>query len=218
MKSIAIIPCFNEAENIHNVVKETHSFVDEVIVVDDGSRDSTSAQASNADFVLRHEINLGKGAAMKTGVEAAKMRNADILIFIDGDGQHSPSDIPRFLSTLDQRACDIVVGMRKFNRNMPFLFKVGNHSLNALFTLLFGLKVEDTQSGFRAIRSSVINSILWSSNGYAVETEMLANAGKNGLRCVEIPIETKYLDTVKGTTVIDGIKIGASMVRWRLGW
>ena len=216
MSTIALIPCFNEEKHIASVVTHTKKYVDTVIVVDDGSNDHTTTAAKNADYVLRHIINLGKGADMKTGMQKAIELNAEIVIIIDGDGQHDSKDIPRFLEAIKE--CDIVVGQREFNNNMPLVFRLGNWGLHYLFSHLFHSTVVDTQSGFRAIRASILPKIQWSSDGYAVETEMLAHAGRNHLRLTEIPIKTVYHDTVKGTTIIDGIKIGVNMLKWRLGW
>ena len=218
MTVIAIIPAYNESDHIAKVISDVKKYVDKVIVVDDGSKDNTYDKAKSADFALKHIINLGKGAAMKTGIEKAMQLHSDTIIIIDGDGQHNPADIPRLLKELKEKNFDIVVGARSFNEKMPIVFRLGNFGLKTIFHLLFHANVIDTQSGFRAIRADVVPKILWESNRYAVETEMLARAGRNHLKLGEIPIDTVYHDTVKGTTVWDGIKIGMYMIKWRAGW
>lgn len=217
-KIIAIIPAYNEEKHIFDVASKTKKYVDTVIVVDDGSADKTyeEAKRAKADFVLKHIINMKKGAALRTGFEAALRLNPDLIITLDADGQHSPDDISRLVNALKENNMDIIIGSRKRSENMPFVFKLGNFGLNQIFRFLFKLKIDDTQSGFRAIKADVCGKIKWNSSGYAVETEMLANAGKHKLRCKEVPIETIYLNNVKGTTVIDGIRIFLQMLLWKI--
>jgi len=210
---IALIPAYNEEAHIARVVSETKKYVDKVIVIDDGSRDATAERAKEAGAtVLRHIINMGKGLALKTGFEAVSA--ADIMITLDGDGQHDPKEIPRFISAVQH--ADIVIGARQMNSNMPFVLRAGNVLLHKAFSFLFHASIHDTQSGFRAFRGGVYEHIVWQSCGYSVETEMLIKARKKGLRCIEIPIKTVYLNAVKGTTVIDGIKILMDMLLWKL--
>ena len=107
-KIFAIIPAYNEEKHINKVVKQTKKYVDNVIVVDDGSKDKTKAAASKAKaIVLRHLVNLGKGASLKTGCDYAVKNNADIMIVIDADAQHDPDEIPKFLETI--KNCDVVL-------------------------------------------------------------------------------------------------------------
>lgn len=213
MKTVAIIPAYNEAAHIRSVASETRKYVDEVIVIDDGSPDGTKAEAEKAGVrVLHHVVNMGKGVALKTGFEAAE--DADIIITLDGDGQHDPQEIPLFLRAMEH--ADIVIGARQFNSRMPLVFVVGNYVLHKAFSLLFGAAIHDTQSGYRAFRRGVYPQIRWESSSYSVETEMLIKARKRGLRCMEIPIKTIYLNAVKGTTIIDGCKIFIDMLVWKL--
>ncbi len=216
MKIVAIIPAYNEERTISEVIKSTKKYVDEVIVIDDGSKDKTSEMSKFANFVATHPINMGKGVALKTGFEAAIKRGADIIITLDADGQHDPNDIPKLINILTKEKADIVIGSRKLNEKMPLIFKFGNWFLNKLFTFLFKQAIADTQSGFRAFRANIYDKIKWTTSTYAVETEMLANAGKKKLICKETPIETLYLDKYKGTTIFDGISIFFRMLSWKL--
>lgn len=213
-KIIAVIPAYNEALHIENVIKNTKKYVDEVIVVDDGSKDDTYHNSDNADIRLRHIVNMGKGLAMNTGFEAALKKKADIVVFLDADAQHKPEDIPRLLEKLNKDNYDIVTGVRQFDNKMPLILRFGNWFLLNTFNFLFKTNISDFSNGLRAIKSGIYEKIEWGSLGYAVETEMLAKARKHNLKIGEIPIKTIYLNTVKGTTVFDGIRIFFKMIYW----
>lgn len=215
-KVIAIIPAYNEEKHIGDIIARAKKYVETVIVVDDGSGDNTYKKSSSADVILRHIVNLGKGAALKTGFLTALKNDADIIITLDADGQNNPEDIPKFTEALEKHKADIVVGARKFNTNMPVIFRLGNWGLRKIFQILFKLNVNDSQSGFRAVKADIYPKIKWQSTDYSVEAEMLANAGRNHLKCIEVPIATKYLNQYKGTTIIDGINIFLQMIVWRL--
>lgn len=215
----AIIPAWNEHERIVPVVDETKQHVDEIIIVDDGSdEDSRRFLETLKDraVVLRHRINLGKGSALRTGITAAIARGADVIVVMDADGQHRPGDIPRLVEALDGKQVDVVFGSRRIGGSMPAAMRLGNHFFSVATNLLFRIYVSDTQSGFRAFRSSVYPKLEWRSPRYAAETEMIVNAGKHHLRYCEVPIDTIYHDKYKGTTVFDGIRIFCSMLMWRL--
>lgn len=214
-KPFVIIPAHNEQSHIARVIRKTKRFSRNIIVVDDGSRDRTAAIAEKENVtVLRHVINLGKGAALKTGSEYALSEGADKLIFIDSDGQHLPQDIPRFLKAL--HGVDIVFGSRELNKKMPGILKFGNRVINKVNSILFGIELADTQSGYRAMTAKAYKKIRWRSTSYSVESEMIANAGKKRLKYREIPIKTIYSDNYKGTTVIDGVKIVLNMLWWKV--
>lgn len=219
MISAAIIPARNEAQRIGMVVQRTMPFVDFVIVVDDGSTDDTTAVlqalAQPKVVVIRHQVNLGKGAALTTGCEAAMRLKVDAVVCLDADGQHNPESIPLFLSALEERQLDIVFGMRTFNSKMPIMMYLGNHFLSACINRLFRVMIHDTQSGFRAFTILAYPQLRWESSGYQAETEMIVRAGEHKLKYAEIDIDTIYLDNYKGTTVLDGIKIFLNILRWK---
>ncbi len=216
MKVFIIIPAYNEKETIHTVIRQALRYSKTIVVVDDGSKDATSEEASKTEAtVLRHVINLGKGAALKTGCEYAIKQGADALILMDADGQHSPAMIPAFIEKLKEY--DIVFGVRKINtKKMPLLRRVGNYGLNSITRILFKIKVDDALCGYRALTSETYRKIRWNSSGYEVEVEMIANAGKHHLRTIQLPIETIYSDAYKGMTIFDGIRVGLAMLWWRL--
>ena len=210
-----IIPAHNEEEHIENVIEKTRKFSKNVVVVDDGSKDKTSAIAEKAGIVvLRHIVNLGKGAALKTGCEYAIKKGTEKIVVLDADGQHDPKEIPKFVKALYN--ADIVFGYRRLNRNMPFVFRYGNWFIFFMTKLLFGLKIVDTQCGYRAFTSNAYNKIKWNAVDYSMESEMIAKTGKAHLKYSQIPIETIYSDKYKGTTVIDGIRIVLNMIWWKL--
>jgi len=219
MKIIAIIPAYNEEKRIEAVIRKTKKYVKKVIVVDDGSTDHTFEVAQReADSVLRHLINMGKGVALKTGISAALDEKPDIVVILDGDGQHDPKDIPKLVARLVKQRADIAIGSRQLGGEMPAVLRIGNSIIRSTFAMLFGKHIQDTQSGFRAFTANACSLLQWQSTRYEVETEILINALRRGMRVVESPIRTVYLDRHKGTTVVDGMKIIARMVCWRMKW
>ena len=210
-----IIPAYNEQKHIGPVVKSAKSFVDNVVVVDDGSRDKTSEVAEKSRVtVLKHVVNLGKGSALKTGCEYAIQKGAEKIISLDADGQHKPEQIPVFLNKLKNK--DVVFGYRTFDKKMPFVFRVGNSIINYMTKLIFGIELKDTQCGYRAFRVKAYRKIKWDSNDYRMESEMVVNTARHNLRYSELPIDTIYADRYKGTTFIDGIKITLNLLWWKL--
>lgn len=216
VKVSVIIPGFNEEEHIAAVVKEVLAQGFVPIVVDDGSLDETSTEAKSAGAtVLRHVVNMGKGAAARTGCDYAfSKEKADVLVLIDADGQHRPSDIPRLLKHMKNR--DIVFGFRVLDKNMPSVMRLGNWGITFLSRFLTGMNLRDTQSGFRIMTRDAYQKVRWSSNDYGMESEMIAKAAKHKLKFAQVRIDTIYLDNFKGTTVFDGFKIIFRMFKWKL--
>lgn len=209
-----VVAAYNEEKHIGGVLEEAKKFCKDIIVVDDGSSDKTAEIAEKAGAeVLRHSVNKGKGVAVKTGCAHA-IKKFDEIVLMDADGQHDPKDIPRFLEALQGK--DIVFGYRKYTKEMPAVFRFGNWCINMACRILFGLKLHDTQCGFRAFRAPVYEKIRWKACRYSMESEMIMNAGKAHLAYTEIPIKTVYNDNRKGTTVLDGIKIVLDMIWMRL--
>ena len=213
----AIIPAYNEEKNIANIVKKTKKYADKVIVVDDGSKDNTKGLAEKSGaIVLKHIVNLGKGATLKTGCDYAIKKGATLLIALDADAQHNPDDIPRFIKKLKEY--DIVFSYRKLSYNMPLVLRFGNWFISNIVRVLYRVSLNDTQCGFRAFSSEAYKKIRWNASNYSMESEMISRAGKQRLKYVQIPIETIYSDKYKGTTIIDGIKIVFNMFWWKLGY
>jgi len=221
MKTCVVIPAYNEGDKLIGVLEKAISLADNIIVVDDGSDQKKMAEInfkniSGKIIFLRHRINLGKGAALKTGCEAAIKLGAEIIVLMDADGQHKPEDIPRFVDKLKKDNLDIVFGSRQIGHDMPLMMMLGNKFLSITSSLLFGIYISDTQSGFRAFKSTVYPKIQWNSPRYSIETEMIVNTGKNHLKFGEIEIQTIYHDKYKGTTIFDGLRILINMIIWRI--
>ena len=211
----AVIPAYNEEGSIISIVKKTKKYVNNVAVVDDGSKDKTKVSAEKAGaIVLRHIVNLGKGAALKTGCDLAVKKGAKFIITLDADAQHDPDDIPRFVEKL--KKYDIVFSFRKASSKMPIVLRFGNWFISNVVNILYGISLNDTQCGFRAFSREAYKKIRWNASDYSMESEMISKAGKQRLKYVQIPIQTIYSDKYKGTTIIDGIKIVLNMFWWKL--
>ena len=214
-KVFAVMPARNEERHIYKIVAKVKKYVDNVIVVDDGSRDKTMEMAKKAHaVVLRHLVNLGKGAALKTGCDYAILNNAEFLVVLDADAQHDPDEIPLFLEKLKEH--DIVFGYRKLSGNMPLVLRLGNLIISIVINFLYRVNLKDSQSGYRAFSSSAYGKIRWEALDYSMESEMIAKTGRHRLKYTQVPIQTIYSDRYKGTTIIDGVKIVTNMLWWRL--
>lgn len=190
----AVIPAYNEETAIGSMVIGTKQYVNQVIVVDDGSTDKTSeiARIAGAE-VIKHPENMGKGAALKTGFE--NIKDADIIVTIDGDGQHHPQDIPKLLKPIIEGEADIVNGSRYLGQEKngtPIYRRLGQTVLDSATNLGSGLKITDSQSGFRAFSKYAIPAFRFNENGFFIESEMLLDAAKYGSRVVEVPIGVTY--------------------------
>ncbi len=204
-----VVPAFNEEKNIGSVLK---LILDEgfknVVVVDDGSSDDTSKIAESFNVVLlKHLVNLGKGCSLKTGTLFCLNENAKFIVFIDSDLQHNPKDLVRFLKVFEEKNVDIVFAYRSFDKNMPFVFRIGNFFIDFIFKIFFGKTIKDTQNGFKMFKSEIFSKIEWNSCNYSVETEIAVNTVKNKLNFFQIKIDTVYIDRYKGTSIFDGFKI-----------
>jgi glycosyltransferase involved in cell wall biosynthesis len=191
----AIVPAYNEAEKIAPVLVKLDHQVNWILVVDDGSSDLTSEVAvrCNAE-VIRHERNLGKGAALRSGLEWAMKHNFDFLVTIDGDGQHDPNDIPKLLAPLKSGEADVVNGSR-ISPEMPRHRRMANGFLNFLAKRNSRSKefVQDSQSGFRAYNMRAIHKLRdFVIDGMGVDSELISLAFRNGLRVKEINVATTY--------------------------
>ena len=196
MLSVACIPAFNAGNQISDVIQKSLNYVDKVIVCDDGSTDNTfkNAKLSGA-LVLKHEKNLGKGAALKTLFKKAKELNADIVITIDGDGQFLPEEMMRLIEPIQSNNFDLVIGNRFLDKKeMPTYRKAGNKILDSFTKLAANLPFEDTQSGFRSYSKTAIEKISFSSNGFGVDSEILIDAVNKNLKITE-----KYVTVIYNT-------------------
>jgi glycosyltransferase involved in cell wall biosynthesis len=194
MKTIVIIPAFNEQAAIGEVVRKSLQYADDVLVVDDGSADDTSQIASDAGAsVLRHPTNFGKGVSLRDAFK--KVDGYDIVVTIDGDGQHNPDEIPVLIKPIEENEADFVNGSRYingFDENTPAYRRVGQRVLDIATNVTAGTSVTDSQSGFRAFSGKTINCYKFRDPGFGIESEMIADAAENNLRILEVPITVKY--------------------------
>ncbi|PKK86281.1 MAG: glycosyltransferase family 2 protein [Thermoplasmata archaeon HGW-Thermoplasmata-1] len=202
MRTLVAIPAFNEEVAIGSVVLRSLPLADCVLVVDDGSADSTAAIAEAAGAkILRHGKNKGKAAGVKTAFSFALEENYDAVILIDGDMQHDPLEIPRLLEPLEKDEADISLGFRFGEKTeMPAWRKAGKRVLDYATAMSSGGRVTDSQCGYRAFNRKAVEFLLpkISGDGFSVESEMLMKAG-NSLRFSEVQISCKY-DGVDGST------------------
>ena len=194
MKTILIIPAFNEEKAIGDVIEKSFQYVDDILVVDDGSKDNTYEIVKNTDvLIIRHETNLGKGVALRDAFNYIK--NYDIVVTIDGDGQHDPSEIPKLIKPIKEAKADLVNGSRYldgFDDDTPAYRRVGQRVLDIATNITSGTSVTDSQSGFRAFKGDTIKYYRFRDTGFGIESEMLADASENNLKIIEVPITVRY--------------------------
>ena len=215
---LACIPAYNEESHIENLVKSAKNHVDQVIVCDDGSTDDTASIAKNAGaIVISHKVNQGYGAAIISLFDYARKNNAEIMITIDGDGQHNPDQIPLLLDTITQHNVDVVIGSRFLNQNTktPGYRKRGIKIITSAANYGTDLKVSDSQSGFRAYSKNAIDAIHPTEDGMSVSTEILLKISNKGLSLAEIPITISYDDdTSEYNPISHGITVLANTIKY----
>ena len=189
-----LLPAYNEEKTIDKIIREASEFVHDILVIDDGSVDQTAQVAEKAGGrVIKHYMNLGKGMALRTGFDYISQKDYDLIITMDSDGQHQPSDLPRFIDYFEKHRSDILIGARIHNRfEMPCHRRLNNWLVSSVGSALCGQEVEDFQSGFRLIRAEVVKSIELHTERYETESELLIKAGRIGFKIQSIPIATIY--------------------------
>jgi glycosyltransferase involved in cell wall biosynthesis len=196
LKIVVGLPAFNEEKNIASVILKLKKVTDQIIVCDDGSSDLTSGIAEKMGaVVVRHQKNLGYGAAIKTLFTKFLETDADILVTFDADGQHRVEDIERIILPIKNNEADIVIGSRFLEgngRDVPRYRKMGIKTITNLTNIGTEENLTDSQSGFRAYDKRILSKILPSEYGMGVSTEILIKASKNGLRIKEVPIRILY--------------------------
>lgn len=215
-----VIPARNEATVISDVIAGIKKAgFDNVIIVDDGSSDNTLEMAKNVGaLALRHKINRGKGAAVKTGLFAAQSKNAKIVVTMDGDGQHDPTDIQAVILPIVNKEADVVLGTRLFDSKNISIYKVvANKTANVLTRLLTGLWVADSQSGFRAFDAKALDLIVHVGDKYEYDSEIIRQIARNRLKYKEVPIRVYYTDYSKGKAQKQGVVNGLKTL-YRLVW
>ncbi|MFP3854481.1 MAG: glycosyltransferase family 2 protein, partial [Anaerolineales bacterium] len=188
---VALIPAYNEHRAIEPVIRGTKQTLP-VVVVDDGSSDGTDQVAEDAGaMVLRHQVNQGKGAALRTGFQWALEEQLRAVVTIDADGQHDPMEIPKFLVVFRSEAADLVIGKRDFSK-MPFPRGYTNPFGSWLLSKVVGEKIYDNQSGYRLYARSLLEVIDFSAVGFEYEVEVIGAALRNDLKIAWVDIRTIY--------------------------
>jgi glycosyltransferase involved in cell wall biosynthesis len=193
-KLVAVIPAYNEAGHVGNVVRAVKALADDVVVVDDGSSDGTSVEARAAGaHVYRHLVNRGLGGSVATGLRAALRLGADVIVTLDGDGQHVAAEIVDVAAPVLRGEADFVIGSRMLDpKGMPLVRRLANCLANVCTWILFGVRVSDSQSGFRAFSRKVAESIDIRTSRMEVSSEIVAEVTHRGFRIVEVPITVIY--------------------------
>jgi glycosyltransferase involved in cell wall biosynthesis len=221
VKTVAVIPAYNEEYSIAKVVLGTRRYVDRVIVCDDGSKDMTSVIAEELGAtVVRHGENRGKGEALRTLHKEIVKLDPDIIITVDGDGQHNPDQIPMLVKPIDAGESDVVVGSRYVDGGMmdaPLHRRFGLRVINYLYKKVAGLQIKDTQCGFRAYSRKAFEFLMQGDEkGYGIEGEQLVLASRNGIRLTEVPISVRYNGlgvTSKKSALLHGADLMATLFR-----
>lgn len=213
-----VIPVFNEEATVGNIVTRTKKTLEqlgvsyEILVVDDGSDDRSADIAQELKAHVLKKAHQGKGFALRSGFRQAK---GELVVTLDADGSHQPEEIPLVLRYIREGKADFVVGSRFFDSEanktkIPKINRTGNRMFNSLIRYLTGAKISDSQSGFRAIRSSLIKRMKLGSHGYEVESEMLVKALKMGARVAETPIS--FVQRTVGSSKLDPVKDGVRIL------
>lgn len=221
-----IIPAYNEEAVIRKVISGIRKSVKglvwdwEIIVVDDCSTDLTATVSRGRKVtVIKHLLNTGSGGATYTGMRYARDSGFDLVVTLDGDGQHKPSDAIAGIRRLLRRKCDLLVGSRLVNpKGMSSVKRIGNKGLSFITRLVFGVKVTDSQSGLRVFSKKALNTLEWKSSSYDFCSEMLWRAKQQGLTIEEYPIKAIYsrYSIAKGQNNWNAFNIVKSLIKTRM--
>lgn len=220
---VAIIPALNAERTVSRVIEQARQHIEPVVVIDDGSTDRTGevARAAGA-IVLTHELNRGKGGALKTGFAWAREHGYDGVITLDADGQHLPSEIPKFLRERLAGGEDLIIGGRShlFGQMLPRRRNANRFSAWCI-AKCSGVPITDSQSGFRFYSAKLIDGITLRTDGFDMESEVIVRAGRRGFRIVTIPIELGFVDGLSTShykPLKDTLRIAWTVTRARLFW
>jgi len=209
-----IIPCLDERASIHSLVGAVRRLLPHVVVVDDGSTDDTARQAELAGAqVIRHPQSRGKGAALKSGWQRARERGFAWVLTIDGDGQHAPEDIPFFLRHAERTQAPLIVGNRMPQaRAMPWVRRWTNRWMSRRLSALTGQELPDSQCGFRLIRLEALAGLVFETDHFEIESEMLVRFAEAKLAIEFVPIRVIY------GAQQSKIHVGRDAWRWLRWW
>ncbi len=218
MKITVGIPAFNEEKNIASIISRLKDFTDSIIVCDDGSSDMTAKIAEDMGAILvKHPKNLGYGAAIRTIFLKAKELESDVLVTLDGDGQHQIMDVEKILKPIEKNQADIVIGSRFLDKksDVPKYREFGINVITKVTNVTIKNKLTDAQSGLRAYSKKVLYEINLSDLGMGVSTEILIKASSKGLKIVEVPITISYAgETSTQNPVSHGTSVLFSTIKY----
>ena len=215
--NLACIPAYNEESTIQDVIKKALPYVDKVIVCDDGSTDNTAKLAKEAGAIVISQKNQGYGAAITTLFEQTRKEDVQIMITLDGDGQHNPDQIPLLIDTIITHNVDVVIGSRFLDdkTKAPGYRKTGIKIITSASNYGTNFKVSDSQSGFRAYSKDAIDAIHPTEQGMSVSTEILLKISNKGLSVAEVPITVSYEgDTSEEHSVSHGMGVLMNTIKY----
>lgn len=225
MKVVAVIPAYNEERTIESVVMKTRNYVDEVVVADDSSHDNTKIKAEQAGAKVITPINIYRGAGVNTyrGIkEALEYYDADIVVTIDGDGQHDAGDIEKLLKPIIQDDADIVIGVRIIEYfRVPHYRRLGLDTINILYNVMSNDKLVDCQCGLRAYKRETLENIMpIEESGFSFSVETLIKARVRKYRIHQVPIMCIYFDKIDHNStlnpILHGLGVAIGTVKWRI--
>lgn len=220
MNVFVVVPVYNEeyrAVETANKILLVDKNV-KIVLIDDGSSDNSlkilrdNFKNNNRVVISSHVINLGKGAAMKTGLKIAFKLGAEGVVFMDGDGQHNPKYLTEFIEKLNEYP--IVFGYRLLNKDAPWARRNGNKFISWSMKKFFNIKRKDLLCGFLGFKKEIYKQVKWESTRYGIETEIAMRVRRNKLPFSEVKIDTIYLDKYKGMTLFDAFKIIFGLPFW----
>ncbi|HSZ33351.1 MAG TPA: glycosyltransferase family 2 protein [Puia sp.] len=213
-KIFVVVPVFNEVTVLDQTLSDLVAHNYNIILVDDGSTDDIDIIARKYPvFFLKHLLNIGQGAALQTGMDAARFLGADIVVHFDADGQHDAMEICRITDPLLKNRCDIVFGSRFLQNNssqsIPFSKKIVLQAARYINYLFYGILLSDAHNGFRALNRKAIQQISFTQNRMGHASEILSLVKKNKLRYLEVPVTIRYSDysRKKGQNIFNSINI-----------
>lgn len=208
-----IVPVYNEAEVVGDVVAEALQTFPNIVCVDDGSKDdSANIVLENGAHLVQHPVNLGQGAAIQTGVEyARKQPGASYFVTFDSDGQHQVTDVKRMVDTLRGDEADIVIGTRFHGdtSSIPWIKRAMLRTIVTLSPQLRTMRLTDSHNGLRAFNRTVAEQFKITQNGMGHASEIIKMIGNRGWRVTEIPVTILYTEysMKKGQSIINGVNI-----------
>jgi glycosyltransferase involved in cell wall biosynthesis len=220
---MVLIPAFNAAKSVGDVIRASKEFVRDVVVINDGSRDDTAsvARAAGAE-VVDHPQNRGKGAALKTGFARAIKNGYDVVVTLDADGQHLPREIPKFLKSREETKADLIIGGRShlFGEMLPRR-RLANRFSAWSIAKASKTGITDSQSGFRLYSANLLRSVRLRTDGFDLESEVIVRAGVGGFKVLTIPIDLGFVDGISTShykPLKDTLRIAWTVTRARLFW